>query len=332
MQRIRISNAVLWMLWSSYMMSTVPITAGFSLQPGLWGSPLRHHHRPTTTITTLKAGADDDTPKADKSTTTAAARSTDNKAMAFLRKIGKVGGTTTEEFLMATGSDEGLADKTDANGAKAMRKLKAAYQECTTGSGIIDDMTDTFPFTTSGTEWAGFTDRVMGGLSEGSISREVVEGRTANVLRGSVSLANNGGFVQMATNLAIDPVLGVVDASEYDGIELDLLYQEGDECVFPARPDDEEPDACDSGTETFNIHIKTADCQRPFSSYRATFSLPQGSWERVRLPWSQFNGKGPGADGVPFDVTALRRLGVVAIGKEMKVFIALAGIRFYNDE
>lgn len=93
-------------------------------------------------------------------------------------------------------------------------------------SGLIDDMTDDFPFSSSGTQWSAFTDTVMGGVSLGSLSRERLEGRTANVLRGKVSLENNGGFVQMATNLALDPSKSPqVDASDYDGIELDVMYQ-----------------------------------------------------------------------------------------------------------
>lgn len=91
-------------------------------------------------------------------------------------------------------------------------------------------MTETFPFTSSGTQWSAVTDTVMGGVSSGSISREVLDDKTANVLRGKVSLANNGGFVQMATNLALDPATSdTVDASDYDGIELDVLYQGEDE-------------------------------------------------------------------------------------------------------
>jgi len=91
-------------------------------------------------------------------------------------------------------------------------------------------MTETFPFTSSGTQWSAFTDQVMGGVSSGSISRETVEDKTANVLRGKVSLANNGGFVQMATNLALDPSKSeTVDASDYDGIELDVIYHGDDD-------------------------------------------------------------------------------------------------------
>lgn len=95
---------------------------------------------------------------------------------------------------------------------------------------MIDDISETFPFTSSGTQWSASTDQVMGGVSSGSISREVFQDRNANVLRGKVSLENNGGFVQMATNLALDPSKSdVVDASDFDGIELDVIYQGKDE-------------------------------------------------------------------------------------------------------
>jgi len=109
-----------------------------------------------------------------------------------------------------------------------VRKSKASYVPCAI-SGIIDDMSDPFPFTSSGSQWQGITDRVMGGSSNGSLSREIVDGRIANVLRGTVSLENGGGFVQMATDLSSDPsgAEGVfVDASGYDGVELDV-YCEG---------------------------------------------------------------------------------------------------------
>lgn len=65
----------------------------------------------------------------------------------------------------------------------------------------------------------------MGGISNGQIVRvNDVAGRIANVLRGKVSLENNGGFVQMALNLA-NKERGEtsIDASKYEGIELDLF-------------------------------------------------------------------------------------------------------------
>ena len=86
-------------------------------------------------------------------------------------------------------------------------------------------MSDPFPGTSSGTAWAGVTDRVMGGISSGTLSRETFQGRNANVLRAHVTLENNGGFVQMATDLALDPATSnTVDASQFQGIELDVFY------------------------------------------------------------------------------------------------------------
>jgi hypothetical protein len=151
----------------------------------------------------------------------------DNKAMAFLRKIGKVRSSTSTDFASAMGVDEGPSGKS-VSSRNAIRKSKTSYQLCT-DTGVVDDLSETFPWTSSGTEWIGVTDRVMGGCSSGSITREVLQDRAANVLRGQVNLvpgSSSGGFVQMATNLGWDVSKSfAVDASDYDGIELDVLYQ-----------------------------------------------------------------------------------------------------------
>lgn len=157
----------------------------------------------------------------------------------------------------------------------------------------------------------------MGGLSEGILTREEgFHGRVANVLRGRVSLENNGGFVQMATNLSKDPTRNpTVDASSFDGVELDVLYDGPEE------------------SEAFNIHLKTEACIRPQSSYRATFEVPHGEWTTIRLPWSAFNGKGPGASETAFNYKALTRVGLVAIGKPMeRLVLAMSGFRFYKEK
>jgi hypothetical protein len=67
------------------------------------------------------------------------------------------------------------------------------------------------------------SDQVMGGVSMARLTREVYDGRVANVLRGYVKMDNNGGFIQMATNLKRDGT--AVDLSTYDGLE--LLVQSG---------------------------------------------------------------------------------------------------------
>lgn len=146
--------------------------------------------------------------------------------MQFLKQIGKVGGTANRDFRYAIGVDEGPSGKSDGStsGAAALRKARAAYATCVE-SGVIDDMSETFPTTSSGTRWSGFTDRVMGGISMANLAREEFDGRTSNVLRGKVSLANNGGFIQMATNLApasSDLAMVPVDASKFQGVEIEV--------------------------------------------------------------------------------------------------------------
>jgi len=176
-------------------------------------------------------------------------------------------------------------------------------------------MSEIFPFTSSGTQWAGVTDRMMGGVSNGDISRQTFQGRNANVLHGKVSLKNKGGFIQMATDLSLNPSISKsIDASNFDGIELTLFFE---------GPDNK---------QDFNVHLKTDACTRQFSSYRATFSLKKSSWRTVRLRWDKFIGFGACVELTPLDLSTLRRLGIVAIGKEMDVTLGLSSIRFFRDD
>ena len=68
---------------------------------------------------------------------------------------------------------------------------------------------ETFQRLPSAPRWELLSDRVMGGVSSGRLSRETVSGRPAIRMQGDVSLANNGGFIQMALDL--DPAGGAVD-------------------------------------------------------------------------------------------------------------------------
>lgn len=252
---------------------------------------------------------DDDEPKKE-----------DNKAMAFLRKMGKVGGAANKNFVNAVGSDEGSTgrqppaqrDSGGGNGAAAgsgLKKAMVAYKECT-DTGIIDDLTEPFPLTKSGNEWRGISDRVMGGMSDGFIKRETIQGRPANILSGHVSLANGGGFIQMVTDLPLDPMQPSVDASDYDGIEITVL--------------------CNHHPLQFNIHLRTPGTLQQ-ASYRHTVELETSdNWETIRIPFSSF--KLHGAEHLPvnLDYSALKRIGIVAIGQEMDVSLAVGDVRFYS--
>jgi hypothetical protein len=199
-------------------------------------------------------------------------------------------------------------------------------------SGVIDDLSEAFPMTSCGTQWRGISDRVMGGLSNGIIERKQVvtkdealgleEYITANILEGQVSLENNGGFIQMAADLAADPSQSTtVDASKYEGIELTVLHNNEYNNNSGAAPQ----------PEPFNVHLRTPDCIRRPSSYRSTFMLSKpGVWETIRIPFSSFIGNGAGANEVPLNKSALRRIGIVAFGREIaSVSLALSNLAFY---
>lgn len=165
---------------------------------------------------------------------------------------------------------------------------------------IIDALDRPAPMATAGAPWALIADGVMGGRSSGAMSRETVAGRPAVRMTGSVSLENDGGFLQIALDLSPDG--GVVDASGWSGIEIDAI----------------------GNGETYNLHLRTADVQRPWQSYRRSF-LAAPTWGTIRLPFAAFE---PHRIDRPLDATRLRRLGVVAIGRAFAADIAIGGLRF----
>lgn len=162
---------------------------------------------------------------------------------------------------------------------------------------VIDDLAGD---PAGGGHWACVADTVMGGASDGQLRTEIVAGRRARRLTGTVSLANNGGFLQLALDLAADG--STVDASAFTGLALTVR---GD------------------GAE-YGVHLRTADVTRPWQSYRAGFHAP-GAWHTVTLPFDRFSAHRLAA---PLDLSRLRRIGLVAIGRPGPVDLALGDLRF----
>lgn len=166
---------------------------------------------------------------------------------------------------------------------------------------VIDALDRPAPLASNGAAWALVSDRVMGGRSAGAMTRETVRGRPATRMTGRVSLENDGGFLQIALDLAPDG--GAVDASGWAGLEIDVA---GDR-------------------ERYGLHLRTTDIARPWQSYRAGFEAP-ADWTTVRLPFAGFASHRIKA---PLDPSRLRRLGVVAIGRAFAPDVAVGGLRFY---
>lgn len=253
-----------------------------------------------------------DKSSSDADTAAAARAKKENKAMAFLRKMGKVGGAANKDVTNAVGSDEGAGmtapkQNTDSGSSSPspVRKSLTAYIDATE-SGIIDDLSDpSFPMTSSGTEWRGVSDRVKGGTSEGSIKRDVIDDVTCNVLLGHVTADEESPFIQMVTELSKDPSKESVDASEYDGIELDVLSKEG---------------------LSFNVHLRTSRNLKE-NSFRTTVNLEcLFGWSTMRIPFSSFKDQ----DGTSVDYSKIKRIGIVALEPDTDVHLAIGGVRFYN--
>lgn len=166
---------------------------------------------------------------------------------------------------------------------------------------VVDDLSEPPPRASNGASWQLITDGVMGGVSEGTMRREEVQGRNAIRMQGDVSLENNGGFIQIALDLARGGA--PVDASDWSGIEIDVV----------------------GNGERYNFHLRTADVARPWQSYRQPFVAPR-TWQTCRLPFGRFDAYRIDA---MLDLTSLRRIGIVAIGRAFHADIAVAGVRFF---
>ncbi|WP_306418865.1 CIA30 family protein [Ascidiaceihabitans donghaensis] len=150
-------------------------------------------------------------------------------------------------------------------------------------------------------DWEYVADRVMGGVSAGALQVDDVGGRRAHRLAGDVSTQNNGGFIQMAFDLGDAEVF---DASSWTGIEIDVFGND----------------------EVYDIRLRTDQLTRPWQSFRATFNAPR-QWTTVQVPFTSFEANKTDAT---FDPARLRRIGVLAYGRDFKADVAVSQIRFYR--
>lgn len=167
---------------------------------------------------------------------------------------------------------------------------------------VLSDFQDEEPFVVADAAWRGFSDRVMGGVSDGELQRATLDGRRCIRLTGTVTRDRGGGFLQMA--LALDGRGAGLDASGYRGLEL-LVH---------------------GNDEDYNVHLRTPDVSWYDQSYRATFhAAPE--WQTVRLPWSAFEPHGLSA---PLDTARILRIGLLGWMREFDVDLALARLALYR--
>jgi hypothetical protein len=167
---------------------------------------------------------------------------------------------------------------------------------------LIDDFLNPDLLSPLGSRWRGVSDRVMGGISEASVTHAVLDGRACIRISGDVRLENNGGFIQAALDLA--PSGDTLDASDYTGLRL-VVRGNG---------------------QRYSVHLRTPDNVRPWQSYRAHFTA-RPSWETVELPFHAFT---PHRLETPLDTSQLRRIGLVAIGRAFHADFAVSELSLYR--
>lgn len=167
---------------------------------------------------------------------------------------------------------------------------------------LIDGFSSANLVSEIGTQWRGVSDQVMGGVSKALIMRTEDENHHGLHLSGDVRLENNGGFIQASLDLA--PEGGTLDASSFTGIRLSVR----------------------GNAEVYSVHLRTTANTRPWQSYRAHFTAGK-QWQTIDLPFETF---APHRLEIPLDVTQLRRIGLVAIGREFYADLKVSRLSFYQ--
>ena len=164
---------------------------------------------------------------------------------------------------------------------------------------LIDDF-ETPGEASMGGRWQWFTDQVMGGVSVGQASYIKRGGDTGLLIKGEVSTANNGGFIQAA--LSFD---GLLDASAFEGIELRI---KGD-------------------GQPYHLHLRDRSTRLPWQVYTATYETT-GSVQTIRVPFDAFAPYSKRGNG-KVNAAALRQIGLVAGYADIEVELLVMDVRFY---
>lgn len=164
---------------------------------------------------------------------------------------------------------------------------------------IIDDFNDN-----PEKRWQFYTDQVMGGVSEGRAGVRLDSEGSYVRLEGSVSTANNGGFIQIRRNV-------IEGLKEAEGI---LLKVRGN-------------------GENYYLHVNTSETiflpQQYRFYYQAKFSTTN-EWNEVRLPFSTAFKRSNSQISKYFTGEDVRAIGLLAYGKDHNALLEVKYLSFYK--
>jgi len=149
-------------------------------------------------------------------------------------------------------------------------------------------------------DWKLISDQVMGGRSTGRLMLKESKPHPCLHMQGIVTTENNGGFLQIAHSLSESERL---NATEAQGIHLHVR----------------------GNNERYNLHLRTSDMWLPWQSFRSSFMARQ-EWQHIYIPFDRFEA---------YKITRklntgkLKRIGIVAIGRDFEADICIAAVDFY---
>lgn len=167
---------------------------------------------------------------------------------------------------------------------------------------LVDDFSPQGTNKKLGAQWEFVSDRVVGGISAGKIEFVEQEGRSCLHLVGSVSLANNGGFIEARVPLGSQR--GNFDARQFSGVKLSVKGNE----------------------QPYAVHLRTNDTRLARQFYEASFAT-DGTWQEIEIPFVRFR---PNSVARPLNLRTLKSVALVAAGREFSAEIFVDEISFYR--
>jgi len=170
----------------------------------------------------------------------------------------------------------------------------------TISSKLILDNLENPGETTQSQYWSFFTDGVMGGLSQGKAIISSDDGIACYKMTGDVTTENNGGFIQIRTNLRPS-----IEAKKYEGIYLKVK----------------------GNNQKYSVHVRTPLSIAPWQYYSYSFYLEK-KWIEIKAPFNKFK-RSNQYQPKNLSEQKIKTLGLVAGFNDFYADICLAEIGFY---
>ena len=154
--------------------------------------------------------------------------------------------------------------------------------------------------TSQGERWSFFTDRVMGGFSEGQANINNVRDIQCYQMTGNVTTENNGGFIQIRT-----PINPSINANKHEGIYIKVY----------------------GNNKKYSLHVRTKITLAPWQYYSYSF-VAKDEWLEIKAPFKEFK-KSNFYQPQKLSNQRIKSIGLVAAFDNFYADICLAEIGLY---